>query len=108
MHITILQNPNCKEVSMRYSFLSIAALLLIFLSMSLTSSCSNAPGSIATGNATPAEAERFIKDAEQRLFDLSVKYSRADWVKSTFITPDTEALSAEANEALIATTTELA
>jgi peptidyl-dipeptidase A len=29
-------------------------------------------------------------------------------VKSTFITPDTEALSAEANEALIATTTELA
>jgi peptidyl-dipeptidase A len=93
---------------MRYSFLSIAALLLIFLSMSLTSSCSNAPGSIATGNATPAEAERFIKDAEQRLFDLNVKYSRADWVKSTFITPDTEALSAEANEALIATTTELA
>jgi peptidyl-dipeptidase A len=93
---------------MRYSFLSIAALLLILLSMSLTSSCSNAPGSIATGNATPAEAERFTKDAEQRLFDLNVKYSRADWVKSTFITPDTEALSAEANEALIATTTELA
>ena len=93
---------------MRYSFLSIAALLLIFLAMSLTSSCSNAPGSIATGSATPAEAERFIKDAEARLFDLSIKYSRADWVKSTFITPDTESLSAEANEALIATTTELA
>ncbi len=93
---------------MRYSVLSIAALLLILLSMSLSSSCSNAPGSIATGNATPAEAERFTKDAEQRLFDLNVKYSRADWVKSTFITPDTEALSAEANEALIATTTELA
>jgi hypothetical protein len=27
---------------------------------------------------TPAEAEKFIADAEKRLFDLNVKYSRAD------------------------------
>ena len=40
--------------------------------------------------------------------DLNIKAGRADWVKSTFITDDTEALAAEANENLIAGTTELA
>jgi peptidyl-dipeptidase A len=55
-----------------------------------------------------ADAEKFMADAEKQLMDLSVKSSRADWVKSTFITDDTEALSAEANENLIAATTELA
>src|SRR6185295_2121578 len=61
-----------------------------------------------SGKGTPAEAEKFIADAEQRLFDLNIKYSRADWVKSVFITDDTEALSADANTNVIAATTELA
>ena len=60
------------------------------------------------GQATAAEADKFIADAEQRLFDLNIKYSRADWVKSTFITDDTEALSAEANKQVITAATELA
>ena len=60
------------------------------------------------GQATAAEADKFIADAEQRLFDLNVKYARADWVKSTFITDDTEALSAEANKQVITAATELA
>src|SRR5882672_12135344 len=74
------------------------------------SSCTNNQnsGSHPTDKATPVEAEKFIADAERRLFDLNVKFSRADWVKSTFITDDTEALSAEANKDLIAATTELA
>src|SRR4030095_14937726 len=38
----------------------------------------------------------------------NLKYSRADWVKSTFITKETEELSADANKELIAATTELA
>jgi len=54
------------------------------------------------------EAEKFLGEAEKRLLDLNIKASRADWVKSTFITDDTEALSATANEALIAATGELA
>jgi peptidyl-dipeptidase A len=58
--------------------------------------------------ATVAEGEKFIADAEKRLFDLNVKFARADWVKSTFITDDTETLSAEANKDLIGATTELA
>ncbi len=55
-----------------------------------------------------AEAEQFVADAEKRLLELNIKYARADWVKSTFITDDTESLSAEANKQVIEATTELA
>jgi peptidyl-dipeptidase A len=97
-----------KSVTASYPLLSIVAGALIVFSMTLVSSCANGSGPVASSNSPAAEADKFITDAETRLFDLSVKYSRADWVKSTFITQDTEALSAEANEALIAATTELA
>ena len=40
--------------------------------------------------------------------ELNIKAGRAEWVKSTFITDDTEAIAADANEILIAATTELA
>lgn len=86
--------------------LSIAATMLIVFSMTL-SSCSNMNNS-SNAKPTAADAEKFIKDAEQKLFELNVKYSRADWVKSTYITDDTEALSAEANKDVIAATTQFA
>jgi len=47
---------------------------------------------------TAAEAQKFIEDAEQRLFDLGVKASRAGWVQENFITDDTEQIAAEAGE----------
>jgi peptidyl-dipeptidase A len=50
--------------------------------------------------ATAAEAQKFIEDAEQRLFELGVKDSRAGWVQENFITDDTEQIAAEAGEAL--------
>ena len=86
------------------------AFLLVSLGLALTSSCTNNqnPPAISSAKGTPEEAEKFIADAEERLFDLNLKFSRADWIKSTFITEDTEALSASANEELIAATTELA
>jgi peptidyl-dipeptidase A len=72
-------------------------------------SCTDNPNSIATtGSGTREQAEKFIGDAEKRLLDLNIKAGRADWVKSTFITDDTEALAAESNETLIGATTELA
>ena len=55
----------------------------------------------AMSAATPPtvrEAEKFIADAEARLLVLSVDGSRADWVKSTYITDDTEALAAKTDE----------
>ena len=82
--------------------------LLLSVGLALMS-CTDNPNSLSTsGSGTKEEAEKFIADAEKRLLDLNIKASRADWVKSTFITDDTEALSAEANENLIAATTELA
>jgi peptidyl-dipeptidase A len=47
---------------------------------------------------TATEAQKFIEDAEQRLFDLGVKASRAGWVQENFITDDTEQIAAEAGE----------
>lgn len=47
---------------------------------------------------TVAEAQKFIEDAEQRLFELGVKASRAGWVQENFITSDTEQIAAEAGE----------
>jgi peptidyl-dipeptidase A len=73
------------------------------------SSCTDNPNVASpSGPATKDEADKFIADAEKRLLDLNVKSSRADWVKSTYVTDDTEALSALANDNLLAATGELA
>ena len=70
-------------------------------------SCTDNPNALSSGSSKD-EAEKFLTDAEKRLLDLSVKGQRADWVKSTYITDDTELIAASANEELIAATTELA
>ncbi len=57
---------------------------------------------------TVGEAEAFMKKAEAQLADFGVKQARADWVQQTFITDDTEVLSAQAQEKLTAITTQLA
>jgi peptidyl-dipeptidase A len=64
----------------------------------------------ATAGARPTveEARKFVEDAEARLSDLDVRASRADWVHNTYITDDTEALAAQANETLVAARVELA
>jgi peptidyl-dipeptidase A len=84
--------------------------LFLILSIGLSlMSCTDNPNTLSTsGSGAREEAERFLADAEKRLLDLNIKAARADWVKSTFITDDTEALAAEANEKVIAGTTELA
>src|SRR6266436_3170221 len=61
------------------------------------STAASEPGKKAS--ATAPEAQKFIEDAEQRLFDLGVKASRAGWVQENFITDDTEQIAAEAGEA---------
>jgi peptidyl-dipeptidase A len=57
---------------------------------------------------TVAEAKQFLEEAEAKVLALSVDASRAAWVQATFITDDTEILSAQANARLIGTTAELA
>ncbi|HEY0101048.1 MAG TPA: M2 family metallopeptidase, partial [Pyrinomonadaceae bacterium] len=60
------------------------------------------------GRPTVAEAQEFVAHAEQRLTALSLKVSRASWIQENFITDDTEALAADANNELTAAVTQLA
>jgi peptidyl-dipeptidase A len=56
---------------------------------------------------TVAQAQEFMNKAEARLAELSVKVNQASWVHDNFITDDTEALAAAANDENTAVTTEL-
>jgi peptidyl-dipeptidase A len=68
-------------------------------------SCTDNPNSASTsGAATKDAAQKLLGDAEKRLLDLNIKAGRADWVKSTFVTDDTEAIAADANDQVIAAT----
>jgi peptidyl-dipeptidase A len=57
---------------------------------------------------TAADAKRFIEQAETRLLDLWIKSGHASWVAENFITDDTEAINADADQAVKAATAELA
>jgi len=99
-----------QEVTVSFTFQSRQLWLAVFIALSvglMLMSCTGNPNS-PSGSATKEEAEKFLADAEKKLLDLNIKAGQADWVKSTFITDDTESLAAAANDNLIAATTELA
>jgi peptidyl-dipeptidase A len=58
-------------------------------------------GGCARHRATPEEAKAFIDDAEQKLLQLNNDAQRADWIKDTYITDDTEAVAAIMDERAI-------
>ena len=94
-----------------FARLTLLAVLLSTLTLIFAQSCATQPdGSNSSNGSKPAvaDAEKFIAEAEKKLNDLAIKSSRADWVKSNFITDDTENLAADANEKYIATVKELA
>jgi peptidyl-dipeptidase A len=57
---------------------------------------------------TIQETRKFLTDADKKLFDLSLEANQASWVQSTYITDDTEAIAAKANEKAIAESVRLA
>jgi peptidyl-dipeptidase A len=63
------------------------------LTLALLTGCASKP--------TPEEAKKFIDDAEQKLLVLGVDEGRADWVKATYITDDTEDIAAKLDERAI-------
>ena len=63
---------------------------------------------VAAHSQTRAQAEAFLKDAETQLLKVGNDAQRASWIQSTYITQDTEALTADANEAAINVTKKLA
>jgi peptidyl-dipeptidase A len=79
---------------MRLRALGPAAALL------LLASCARRP--------TPEDARKFIDDAEQKLLVMGVEQSRADWIQNTYITDDTEAVAAKADERVINATVDYA
>lgn len=56
---------------------------------------------------TAAQAKAFMDKVEAELLKLGVADNRANWVKETYITDDTEWLSAAGDDRVIARTTEL-
>jgi len=60
----------------------------------------------APSTPTVAAAQAFMSKAEAELLKLTVMASRAEWVAETYITGDTEILTAAANEQIIKRTTE--
>src|SRR3984957_6884846 len=56
---------------------------------------------------TVSEAQAFMDKAEADLLALSNEAGRAAWVQATFITDDTEAIAAKADERLLTRTNEL-
>jgi peptidyl-dipeptidase A len=59
---------------------------------------------LAGAEPTVQEAQKFMDQVETKLLELNTMSGRADWVRSTFITGDTELLAAEANERAISAT----
>ncbi len=57
---------------------------------------------------TVQEAKKFLDDAEKKLFALGYEAGQASWIQSTYITDDTEAVAAKANERAIAESVRLA
>ncbi|HEV3060855.1 MAG TPA: M2 family metallopeptidase [Vicinamibacterales bacterium] len=55
----------------------------------------------ATAAPTAAGATEFLKNASQTLLKLSIAQGRAGWTQQTYITDDTEAIAARANQEFI-------
>ena len=85
----------------RAILLALGAILIVALSSS------GAEKKAMTQNQVE-QAKRFIEDAEAKLLEVNVEAGRADWVKATYITEDTEILAAKADERAINATVDLA
>src|SRR5437763_13992137 len=92
-------------------FLAVAIFFLLFSLAAISQAGPSSAGAEAVqpqGPPTVAEAQAFMKKAENQLLDYEVRASRASWVQENFITDDTEVLSAEAQEKDTAVVTQLA
>jgi peptidyl-dipeptidase A len=84
-----------KTISAAPRFLLILVLLVL------------APCAPAQRTPTVEDAQAFMSNAEAELLKLGVISQRAEWVAETYITVDTEILTAAATEQIIKRTTEL-
>src|SRR5512142_2785122 len=76
--------------------------------LALLLSLAAAAGAQTSRKPTAADARKFMDDAEQKLLVLGVDAGRADWIRSTYIIDDSEALAAKMDERAINATVQYA
>ena len=76
-------------------------ILLVALLSAALSGCNRS--STTESAATPEEAKKFIDNVNATMLKLGLDSSQASWVQATYITDDTEALSARSNQVFIDT-----
>ncbi|MFL5422402.1 MAG: M2 family metallopeptidase [Myxococcales bacterium] len=89
---------------MRFFPLCSAALVLSCASSSSRAAPSSSQGAApASADAAPdpASAKEFVSKTNDDLQRLTTRSNTAEWIKSTYITEDTERLAADANEVLL-------
>ena len=85
-----------------------AILCAALLAVALASGTARTKAQSPTAGSPVLDAPGFLDHVNQELLRLATAASRAGWVQATYITPDTEILAAQANEALINAATEFA
>jgi peptidyl-dipeptidase A len=93
---------------MKLTRISTAALSLLLAAAIALSSRAAAQTAMKSHPATPAGVKSFLDEANRELLDLVNAAGRAGWTQSTYITPDTEVMAAQANEALVRAQTRFA
>src|SRR4051812_10763831 len=88
---------------MRFFPLCSAALVLSCASSSSRAAPSSSQGAAPASDAAPdpASAKEFASKTNEDLLRLTTRSNAAEWIKSTYITEDTERLAADANEVLL-------
>ena len=84
------------------------AILVVGCLLPVALAAQTPPAKPARPAPTVAQARAFVARAESTLNDLTIRAARADWVANTYITFDTEILTAQAGEALGVATQKLA
>src|SRR3546814_8909514 len=72
--------------------------LALSLAVAAPALAQTAPTATPAAAPTAADADAFIAGVEKDLFDYSVEASQVNWVNSTYITDDTDAMAARSEE----------
>jgi peptidyl-dipeptidase A len=70
--------------------------LLVVAALVLTTACTRS--SASSSSTPPADARAFVDIVNKTMLQLGIEQGRASWVQQNFITDDTEALAARANQ----------
>ena len=72
---------------------------LLAVSCSLAAGCAGNSATSSSATVTPADAKTFLDTVNDTTLRLGIQQAQAGWVQQTYITDDTEAIAARANQA---------